>query len=313
MVEIDDYDGNTAFLLLSAVLVFIMIPGLGYFYSGLTNQKSALSILLLCYIANSIVMMQWFFAGYSLVYSENGSGFIGAFDKAFFQNIDITRVSPYPEYAFVFFQATFACITPALVIGGAADRARMFPKLIFVFIWSFIVYDPIAYWCWNANGWLFKNGVLDFAGGSPVHISSGFAALAYVLMVGQRKNKKQQSGDPYSPVSVVLGTLLLWFGWNGFNGGSALKADGRATAAIVATNLAAAAASMTWMIMDFMKKGKITSTGFCAGAISGLVAITPCAGFVSPSSAIAIGHIGAVCCFLSGKIKEKMRFDDTVI
>ena len=282
-----------------------MIPGVGYFYSGLTNQKSALSILLLSFIATSIVLVQWFIAGYGLVYASDGGSFIGTFTKAFFMNIDINTAVPYPEFAFVFFQATFACIAPALVIGGAADRGRMLPKMIFVFLWSFLVYDPIAYWCWNNKGWLHVNGVLDFAGGSPVHISSGFAALAYVLMVGQRKVKKTASGDPYSPVSVILGTLLLWFGWNGFNGGSALLANGRATAAMVATNLAASSASITWIIMDFMKKGKITSTGFCAGAISGLVVITPCSGFVGPTSAIVfpanLVYWSYRCCLLFSK------------
>eukprot|EP00834_Sanchytrium_tribonematis_P001199 NODE_27_length_39007_cov_1.590650.p14 type:complete len:310 gc:universal NODE_27_length_39007_cov_1.590650:27156-26227(-) len=303
--------GDTAFLLISGALVFSMIPGLGYFYSGLCNNKSALSMLLLCFVSYSIVMIQWFLFGYSFVFAADGGPMIGSFTNGAFVGLGsvVADKTTYPDYAFVFFQSTFAGISPALVIGATAERARLLPKMVFIFLWSIFVYDFIAYWVWNPNGWLNLNGSLDFAGGSPVHISSGAAALAYALVIGKRKN---QEFLPNSPANVILGTLFLWFGWNGFNGGSAAGANGRAAAAIITTNLAASSASLTWMIIDYYKTGKFSAISFCCGAVAGLVAITPGSGFVSPGSSILIGIIGAFCCNFAGKIKEYFNFDDTV-
>ena len=304
--------GDTAFLLICGALVFIMIPGLGYFYSGMANNKSALSMLLLCFVSYSIVLIQWFLFGYSLVFASDGGPFIGSFTLGAFTGMTSTTPEGalIPDFAYAFYQSTFAGIAPALVIGATAERARLLPKMIFIFLWSTFVYDFIAYWTWGKYGWLLVNGSLDFAGGSPVHIASGAAALAYSLIVGKRKN---QTLEPHSPSNVILGTLFLWFGWNGFNGGSSGGANGRAAAAIIATNLAAASGSLTWMIIDYVKTGKFSAISFCSGAIAGLVSITPGSGYVSPISAIIIGVIGSTCCHLASKLKKYLNFDDTVI
>ena len=304
--------GDTAFLLLSGALVFIMIPGLGYFYAGMANSKSALSMLLLCFVSYSIVMVQWFLFGYSLVFATDGGPFIGTFNEGVFLKMNSqqpTNGTLYPDYAYAFFQSTFAGISPALVVGATAERARFLPKMIFIFLWSTFVYDFIAYWSWGTNGWLKSHGSLDFAGGSPVHISSGAAALACALILGKRQ---VQTIVPHSPSHVILGTLLLWFGWNGFNGGSAAAANGRAAAATIATNLAASSGSLTWMIIDYVRSGKFSAIAFCSGAVAGLVAITPASGFVSPGSSIIIGIIGAAACYLASGLKRKFKFDDTV-
>eukprot|EP00835_Amoeboradix_gromovi_P003119 NODE_195_length_15388_cov_0.563926.p4 type:complete len:310 gc:universal NODE_195_length_15388_cov_0.563926:10210-11139(+) len=304
--------GDTAFLLLCGALVFIMIPGLGYFYSGMANTKSALSMLLLCFVSYSIVMIQWFLFGYSLVFSTDSGPFIGSFTNGVFVNMTSQTTDPalFPDFAYAFYQSTFAGISPALVIGATAERARLLPKMLFIFLWSTFVYDFIAYWSWGKNGWLKTNGSLDFAGGSPVHIASGAAALAYAIIIGRRKN---QALVAHSASNVILGTLFLWFGWNGFNGGSASAANGRAAAAIIATNLAASSGSLTWMIIDYVKRGKFSAISFCSGAVAGLVAVTPASGFVSPGSSILIGVIGASCCWLASKLKSRLNFDDTVI
>eukprot|EP00835_Amoeboradix_gromovi_P003170 NODE_200_length_15202_cov_0.356618.p3 type:complete len:308 gc:universal NODE_200_length_15202_cov_0.356618:9736-8813(-) len=302
--------GDTAFLLLSGALVFIMIPGLGYFYSGMANSKSALSMLLLCFVSYSIVMIQWFLFGYSLVFGTDGGPFIGTFTNGVFSGMTSSSTDAYPDFAFAFFQSTFAGISPALVIGATSARARLLPKMVFIFLWSTFVYDFIAYWSWGKNGWLRQNGSLDFAGGSPVHIASGSAALAYTLVIG---NKTNLPSVAHSPSNVILGTMFLWFGWNGFNGGSAVAANGRAAAAVVATNLAASAGSITWMVIDYLKKKKFSAISFCSGAVAGLVAITPACGYVSPGSSIFIGFAGAFCCNMAAKLKNRFKFDDTVL
>lgn len=216
-----------------------------------------------------------------------------------------------PDIVFAIYQCMFAALTPALAIGSAAERARLLPMIVFIFIWSTVVYDPIACWTWNPNGWSARLGGLDFAGGTPVHISSGFASLAYALILGRRQGA-QDEFKPHNMSNVVLGTALLWFGWFGFNGGSALAANMRAAMACVVTNLAAAVGAITWLVMDYRLERKFSALGFCSGAVAGLVAITPASGFVGPAPAVAIGFLGGFFCNLAVHLKHILKFDDAL-
>lgn len=267
--------GDFAWILVSAALVLLMVPGVGFFYSGLARRKSALSLIWLSMMSIAVVSFQWFFWGYSLTFSHTGdSGFIGDLSNFGLMNVlaqPSVGSSKVPDLLFCLYQGMFAAITPALAIGAVADRGRMLPALVFIFIWSTIVYDPIAYWTWNPNGWSYKLGGLDFAGGTPVHISSGAAALAYSLMLGKRIGYDKNHGLPYRPhnvTHVVLGTVFLWVGWFGFNGGSALAANLRAVMACIVTNLAACVGGITWCLMDYRLERKWSAVGFCSGAIA---------------------------------------------
>ncbi|ERT00625.1 ammonium transporter MEP2 [Sporothrix schenckii 1099-18] len=308
--------GDFAWIMTSAALVLLMIPGVGFFYSGLARRKSALSLIWLSMMSIAVVSFQWFFWGYSLTFSHTGSSFIGDLSnfglmKTLGQpSVGSTKI---PDLLFCLYQGMFAAITPALAIGAAADRGRMLPCIVFIFVWATIVYDPIAYWTWNANGWTFKLGGLDFAGGTPVHISSGAAALAYSLMLGKRTGYDKNQGLPYRPhnvTHVVLGTVFLWVGWFGFNGGSALGANMRAVMACVVTNLAASVAGITWCLLDYRLEKKWSTVGFCSGAIAGLVAITPASGFVPAWSAVIYGVVGAIVCNFATKLKFFLGIDD---
>ncbi|KAF9429062.1 hypothetical protein BGZ76_001872 [Entomortierella beljakovae] len=283
--------GDIAWTLASTALVWLMIPGIGYFYSGMARSKNALSLIMLSCCSVAVVTVQWFLFGYSLAFSKTGGRFIGNFDNAFLRNVvaEPSVGSPkIPDIVFMIFQCMFAALTPALAVGAAAERGRILPTLVFIFLWTTFVYDFIACWTWSGNGWSFVMGGLDFAGGTPVHISSGGAALAYAIVLGRR------SGDhkdfrPHSMSNVVIGTVFLWFGWFGFNGGSALSANLRAAMACVVTNLAA-------------------SVG--AQVVAGLVAITPGSGYVSPASSVAIGFLGAIACNMAVRIKHHLKYDD---
>ncbi|CAK7223576.1 ammonium transporter Amt1 [Sporothrix bragantina] len=308
--------GDFAWIMTSAALVLLMIPGVGFFYSGLARRKSALSLIWLSMMSIAVVSFQWFFWGYSLTFSHTGSSFIGDLSNfGLMKTLGQPSVgsSKIPDLLFCLYQGMFAAITPALAIGAAADRGRMLPCIVFIFIWATIVYDPIAYWTWNANGWTFKLGGLDFAGGTPVHISSGAAALAYSLMLGKRTGYDKNAGLPYRPhnvTHVVLGTVFLWVGWFGFNGGSALGANLRAVMACVVTNLAASTAGITWCLLDYRLEKKWSTVGFCSGAIAGLVAITPASGFVPAWSAVIFGVVGAIVCNFATKLKFYLGIDD---
>lgn len=308
--------GDFAWIMTSAALVLLMIPGVGFFYSGLARRKSALSLIWLSMMSIAVVSFQWFFWGYSLTFSHTGSSFIGDLSNfALIKTLAQPSVgsSKIPDLLFCLYQGMFAAITPALAIGAAADRGRMLPCIVFIFIWSTIVYDPIAYWTWNANGWTFKLGGLDFAGGTPVHISSGAAALAYSLMLGKRTGYDKTQGLPYRPhnvTHVVLGTVFLWVGWFGFNGGSALAANLRAVMACLVTNLAASVAGITWCLLDYRLEKKWSTVGFCSGAIAGLVAITPASGFVPAWAAVIYGVVGAIVCNFATKLKFVLGIDD---
>jgi Amt family ammonium transporter len=292
-----------------------MIPGVGFFYSGMARNKNALSLIMLCFLCIPVVSVQWFMIGYSLTFSENGGAFIGDLQKAFFLNIN-DHPSPssegIPELAFAIYQGMFAAVTPALAIGAAAERTRTIPLLIFIFIWSTLVYDVIACWCWSRHGWFSALGGLDFAGGTPVHITSGAAALAYCIVIGKRNGHGSDEFKPHNIANVVLGTVLLWFGWFGFNGGSALGANLRAISAMTVSNLAASIGGLTWMLMDYRLERKFSALGFCSGAVAGLVCITPGSGYVTPASSIAFGVCGGIACNLAVKLKHIFDFDDAL-
>ncbi|KAI1631795.1 ammonium transporter AmtB-like domain-containing protein [Biscogniauxia mediterranea] len=310
--------GDFAWILTSSALVLLMIPGVGFFYSGLARRKSALSLIMLSMLSVAVVDFQWFFWGYSLTFSHTGSSFIGDLSnfglmKTLAQpSVGSTKI---PDLLFCLYQGMFAAITPALAIGAAVDRARILPCIVFIFIWSTIVYDPIAYWTWNANGWSYQMGGLDFAGGTPVHISSGAAALAFSIMLGKRTGYAKSAGLPYRPHNVthiVLGTVFLWVGWFGFNGGSALAANLRAIMACIVTHLAASVGGITWVLLDYRLERKWSVVGFCSGAISGLVAITPASGFVTPWAAVIYGIVGGIVCNFATKLKFLMGVDEAL-
>ncbi|OZJ06888.1 hypothetical protein BZG36_00008 [Bifiguratus adelaidae] len=308
--------GDIAWTLASTALVWLMVPGVGYFYSGMARSKNALSLIMLSVISIAVVSVQWFVWGFSLTFSKTATnGFIGNLDNAFLRGVlgDPSIGSPnIPDLVFCIFQCMFAAITPALAIGAAAERARLLPMIIFIFVWTTIVYDPIACWTWNSSGWSFKLGGLDFAGGTPVHISSGAASLAYALKLGKRHGHGTEDFKPHNMSNVVLGTAFLWFGWFGFNGGSALAGNLRAAMACVVTNAAAATGGLTWMLLDYRLERKFSALGFCSGAVTGLVAITPASGFVGPAASIAIGFIGAVVCNFACKLKHWLNYDDAL-
>jgi len=309
--------GDIAWVLASTALVWLMVPGLGFFYSGLLRRKNALSMIYLSMMTIAVVSFQWFFWGYSLAFSETGNTFIG--DLKYFCLKGVLETpsagSPkIPSLVFAIYQLMFAIITPMIAIGAVAERGRLGPLLVFVFVWSTIVYDPIANWTWNANGWSFKLGGLDFAGGTPVHISSGTAALAISIYLGKRRGygTDRLAYKPNNTSYVVLGTALLWFGWFGFNGGSALAANLRAAQACMVTNLAASVAGLTWMFWDWRLEGKWSAVGFCSGAIAGLVAITPGSGFVGSPAAVAFGVVAGTVCNFATQLKFIFKFDDAL-
>eukprot|EP00158_Paraphelidium_tribonemae_P007236 Partr_v1_DN28163_c0_g1_i2_m55913 putative Ammonium transporter len=310
-------EGDTAWILMSSAMVMLMIPGLGYFYSGLAQHKNALSLIFLSMISLAVVSVQWFLWGYSLAFGSGGP-FIGNLDNAFYLGLFdgtgylFTGIVNIPGVAFMVYQGMFAAITPALAIGAACERTRIIPLIVFIFLWSTLVYDFIAYWTWSASGFLRIMGSLDFAGGTPVHISSGAAAVAYSLVTGKRDGHGRELYKPHNLSSVFLGTALLWFGWFGFNGGSALAASQNAVLALVNTNLSAASGALTWCIIEYRTRKKFSAFAFCCGAVAGLVTITPGAGFVAPWASFLFGVVGATCCNTFVRFKDLYGFDDAL-
>jgi len=309
--------GDTAWVLASTALVWLMIPGVGFFYSGLLRRKNALSLIYLSVAVIGVVSFQWFFWGYSLAFSDGANGYIG--DLRYFGlkgvNFKPSMGSPrIPALVFAIYQCMFAAITPALAVGAFAERGRLGPILVFTFVWSTLVYDPLACMTWNANGWSFAHGGLDFAGGTPVHISSGTAALAISIYLGRRTGygTEKLAYKPNNTTYVVIGTVFLWFGWFGFNGGSALAANVRAASACVVTNLAASVGGITWMLWDYRLERKWSAVGFCSGAISGLVAITPASGFVGSPAAVLFGFMAGTVCNFATQLKFALGYDDTL-
>jgi Amt family ammonium transporter len=308
--------GDQAYIILASAMVLIMVPGLGFLYSGLARRKSALSLIWACMAASSIITFQWYFWGYSLAFSQYGtSGFIGDLQK-FGLMKTLGAPSPgsplIPDLLYAFYQMQFASVTGAIVVGAVAERGRLIPMMVFLFVWATIVYCPIACWAWNVNGWGFKWGVLDYAGGGPVEIGSGFSAFAYSMVLGRRQEKMMLNFRPHNVSLITLGTVLLWFGWLGFNGGSAFGANLRATMACWNSNLTAAFGSITWVLLDYRLARKWSMVGWCSGAISGLVAATPASGFITPWGSIVLGIVAGAVCNFATKIKFWVNIDDSL-
>jgi Amt family ammonium transporter len=308
--------GDTAWVLISAALVMLMTPGLAFFYGGLVRRKNYLNVLMQCFIILAALSIQWVLIGYSLSFAP-GTSWLGGFQ---WFGLNGVGLEPYPDYsatiphqAFMIFQAMFAIITPALIIGAFAERMKFSAFLIFTLLWATFVYDPIAHWVWGVGGWLRNMGVLDFAGGTVVHINAGIAALVTALVIGKRTCYDKYTTPPHNLPFSVLGAALLWFGWFGFNAGSALGANGLAVNAFVVTNTAGAAAALTWAIIDWILNGSPTMLGTISGAIAGLATITPAAGFVGIGSAIVIGITASIFCFIAvSYVKHKFHYDDSL-
>jgi len=315
--------GNTAFVLAAAGLVLFMTPGLAFFYGGMVRSKNVLGMLMQNFFAMGLVSVLWALFVFSLAFGKDmGGGLLGGFDFAGLKGLGDVGLSlpgysgdaalTIPPLAFVAFQLMFAIITPALITGAVADRMRFSAYAVFIGLWVVLVYAPVAHWVFSPTGWLFKRGALDFAGGTVVHVNAGVAALALVIVVGKRRHWPQEAMPPHSLPLTLLGTGILWFGWFGFNAGSALKADGLAAQALINTHMAAAAAMLSWLVVERVKDGHATTLGAASGAVAGLVAITPCAGYVGAMSAVAIGFVTGVACFLAIQLKFRFGYDDAL-
>ncbi|PFM59454.1 ammonia channel protein [Bacillus cereus] len=307
--------GDTVFIFVSTVMVMLMTPGLALFYGGMVRSKNVLSTTMHSYSAMAIVSIQWVVIGYSLSFGPDWHGLIGTLD---WFGLNGVTYAPNPDYSstiphnlFMMFQLMFAILTPALISGAFAERMRFSAFLIFILLWTTIVYNPVAHWVWGVGGWLKELGALDFAGGNVVHITSGVAGLVLAIFLGKRKNISGTS--PHHLPFTMLGAGLLWFGWFGFNVGSALSLNDVALTAFINTNIAAAASALTWMLSEWFFQSKPTAMGAACGVISGLVAITPACGFVTPFSALLIGAIGGILCFSAVFfLKNKFGYDDTL-
>ncbi|MDQ2766926.1 MAG: ammonium transporter [Gemmatimonadota bacterium] len=307
--------GDTAWVMISAALVMLMIPGLAFFYGGLVRRKSSLNTLMMSVAALGVISVQWVVIGYSLAFSP-GSPIIGGAQWAGFSvvgaNANLTYAATIPHLAFAAFQMMFAAITIALVSGAVVERMKFSAYLLFAVLWSTLIYDPLAHWVWGDGGWLHTLGALDFAGGTVVHISAGISALVAAIMLGKRRDFGRAPLVPHNVPFTVLGAGLLWFGWFGFNAGSALAANGVAANAFVTTHIAAASALTMWMVLDLFRNRHCTAVGAATGAVVGLVAITPAAGFVTPSAAIAIGVIAASASFFAMQMRSRTQLDDAL-
>lgn len=308
--------GDTAWVLASSALVMLMTPGLAFFYGGMVRRKNVLSVLMQCFIILCVVSLQWVLFGYSLAFGP-GNGFIGGLKWAGLNGVGLTPNADYaatiPHQAFMIFQMMFAVITPALIIGAFAERMKFSAFLIFTILWATLVYDPICHMVWAVDGCLHKMGALDFAGGTVVHINAGIAGLAAALVIGRRKGYEDKPTPLHNLPFTVLGAALLWFGWFGFNAGSALASGALATSAFVVTHVATAAAGLSWALIEWKVGGKPTVFGTATGAVAGLVAITPASGFVNVTGAIIIGLLVSLFCYFAVSfIKPKLGYDDSL-
>ncbi len=302
--------GNTAWMLTASALVLLMTPGLAFFYGGLVRARNVISTLMYSFISMAVVSIVWVLWGYSLAFGE-GSALIGDLSLLGLSGIEIDQVedSGIPTLLFVIFQMMFAIITPALITGAFVERFKFTTYLIFLVLWVTVVYAPVAHWVWAPEGWLFKDGALDFAGGTVVHINAGMAAVAAALLVGKRRDP---GAEPHNVPYVVLGAALLWFGWFGFNAGSGLAANGQGVNAFLVTNTAAAAAALTWGIISQVQTGRMSAVGVASGAVAGLVAITPASGFVGVFGALAIGAGAGVLCYIAVYLRTRTQIDDAL-
>ncbi|OGO56227.1 MAG: ammonia channel protein [Chloroflexi bacterium RBG_16_72_14] len=309
--------GDTAWLLVATALVMVMLPGLALFYGGLVRRKNVLSTIMHSFFGLALVSVVWVLVGFSLAFGSDvgGLGLIGSLEFVGFMNVGLEPSATYgltiPFVLFAAFQLMFAAITPALITGAFAERKRFAAFVLFTVLWSVVVYSPIAHWVWSADGWLFKMGALDFAGGTVVHASSGVSALIVALLIGRRA----VNGDAMEPHDIpmtVLGAGLLWFGWFGFNAGSSLGANGLAANALLVTNTAAGAATITWVLASYIHKRKVSVIGAACGAVAGLVAITPASGFVTAGGALVIGLVVGGICYSATLLRERLRIDDAL-
>lgn len=305
-------EANIAWILMCSALVLLMTPGLAFFYGGLVRGKNVVSTLMYSFVSMGVVSIIWVLWGYSLAF-EGGGELIGNFDALGLKDISFESGDDgsIPPALFMIFQMMFAIITPALITGAFAERFKFSTYLVFLVIWITVVYVPVAHWVWSEEGWIFGIGALDFAGGTVVHINAGIAAIVAAHFVGRRRNI--ESGvEPHNVPFVLLGAGLLWFGWFGFNAGSGLAADGLAVSAFLVTNTAAAVAGMIWVLAEYQRTGKMSGVGFATGAVAGLVAITPAAGFVGVMGAMGIGAGAGVLTFLAVKMRHKLKIDDAL-
>ncbi|MFT3753469.1 MAG: ammonium transporter [Paludibacter sp.] len=327
--------GDTAWMVVATAFVLLMsIPGLALFYGGLVRRKNVLNVFMQVFILVAVISIEWVVIGYSNAFGSNSiealKPFIGGFDWAFLNNIGISDLSPYfishsqlaadgssvgtiPHLVFIMFQGMFAVITPALIIGAFAERINFKGFLVFSILWAVLIYNPIAHWVWSGDGWLFKLGALDFAGGTVVHINAGIAAIVTAIMLGKRRDYKGHAIPAHNITYVAIGAGLLWVGWFGFNAGSGLAADGLSGNALMVTNLAAATAALTWALLDWFLDKRPTAVGISTGAVAGLVAITPAAGFVGVTGALIIGVAVSLVCFaMVAYVKPKLGYDDSL-
>jgi Amt family ammonium transporter len=308
--------GDTAWMLLATALVMLMTPGLALFYGGMVRKKNVLGTMMQSLMALAVVSLQWVLVGYTLAFGPTLGGAIGALTWFGLRGVgaapDPTYAATIPHLLFMAFQMMFAIITPALIFGSVAERMKFKAFLVFMLLWTTIVYDPLAHWVWGAGGWLHGLGALDFAGGLVVHISAGYTALIAALWLGKRRGYPHEPMPPHNLPLTVIGAALLWFGWFGFNAGSALAANGLAAIAFVNTNTAAAAAILAWVFIEWWKHGKPTVLGGVSGAVAGLVAITPAAGFVEPWAAILIGLAAGAVCYGAVNLRFKLGYDDSL-
>lgn len=312
--------GDTAWMLASSALVLLMTaPGLALFYGGLVRRKNSLATIMQSFILMALISVQWVLWGYSLAFGPDHGGLIGGLDWVGLLGVEGVPNPDYaptiPHQAFMIFQAMFAIITPALITGAIAERMKFSAFLLFTLLWATLIYDPLAHWVWGKGGWIGTNGgmgALDFAGGTVVHISSGISALAAALVMGKRAGYPHEPMPPHNLPFSVIGAGLLWVGWFGFNAGSALSAGALATSAFVATNTAAAAASLSWMLTEWAVRGKPTVLGAISGAVAGLVVITPASGYVGPLSSMAMGALGGALCFFACNLKARLGYDDSL-
>ena len=308
--------GDTVFVLLSAALVMLMTPGLALFYGGMVRGKNVLATIMQSFIILGVITIEWVLWGYSMAFGPDIGGIVGGLDWFGLKGVGMEPSSDYgstiPHFAFMIFQCMFAVITPALITGAVAERMKFSAFLLFTLLWATFVYNPLAHWVWGKGGWIGGMGALDFAGGTVVHISSGISALAAALLIGRRLGYGTTPYIPHNLPMTITGAALLWFGWFGFNAGSALASNGLAASAFVVTHIASASGALSWTFIEWIHRGKSTTLGAASGAVAGLVAITPASGFVGPVSAILIGALGGIICYGGVLFKSRMGYDDSL-
>jgi Amt family ammonium transporter len=304
--------GDTAWMMVACALVMLMTPGLALFYGGMVRSKNVLSSLMHSFFAMGLMSIQWVVLGYTLAFGEDVGGFVGGLNHLFLRGVGTEPSGSIPHLVFMMFQGMFAIITPALISGAIAERMKFSTYCVFILLWGTLVYDPIAHWVWGSGGWLLEMGTLDFAGGTVVHMSSGFSALVLAIIIGKRMDYGKTPIYPNNLVFTALGAALLWFGWYGFNAGSALSSGASAANAFVTTHIAAAGAMVSWVFAEWWFRRQPSILGAASGVIAGLVTITPAAGFVSPMGALLMGLIGGLVCYGAILMKGKFSYDDSL-